>query len=87
MTAKEWLKAACRKVGYDGLLHCVCSILLVVVFSIFLPVWAAAIVSLVTGVTKEICDKYIKHSYFSIKDLICDIVGIAAGAGIVLLLI
>lgn len=70
--------------GYDGLLHIIFSALLfgsfTCIFSAILPCgWTLSISTVLTAVidvVKEILDKRYLSSYFSIKDLACDALGI-----------
>ena len=55
--------------------------IIVIVFGLFLPWWAAGLVSLLVGIGKEMWD--IKHGVANWHDLICDLVGALAGALIV----
>ena len=66
--------------GADGLLHMLCSAVLVSVISWFAPLWLAALLALLVGVGKEIIyDKLMKRGTPQWKDLVADIVGIAIG--------
>lgn len=66
--------------GQDGMLHIICSSILVGVFDLFLPLWIAVIITASIGVAKEIVwDKLLKKGTFDKKDLIADAVGIVIG--------
>ena len=68
-------------VGRDGLLHILCSIVLVGVIDIVLPLWAAIVATAVIGLAKELVwDKWLGRGTFDWKDLLCDLAGIAIGA-------
>ena len=66
--------------GVDGLLHIICSIIIVRFSDLFLPLWTAALIAAVIGVSKEIIwDKLLKKGTFDKKDMIADAKGIAIG--------
>ena len=67
----------------DGLLHIESSALIVVIFGLFLQWWIAGIISLATGIGKELWD--IKHGVPTWHDIICDIIGVIIGIFIVLI--
>lgn len=51
--------------GMDGLLHIICSIIIVRFSDLFLPLWTAALIAAVIGVSKEIIwDKLLKKGTF-----------------------
>ena len=62
----------------DKLLHAETCALIVLVLSRLLPVWAAAGISLLCGITKEVWD--IKHGVPSWRDLAWDGLGILLGS-------
>ncbi len=67
-------------IGQDGLLHILCSIVLVRVIDIFFPLWVAIIATVVIGLAKElIWDKWLGKGTFDKKDLLCDLIGIIIG--------
>jgi hypothetical protein len=67
-------------IGQDGLLHILCSIVLVRVIDIFFPLWVAIIATVVIGLAKElIWDKWLGKGTFDKKDLLCDLTGIIIG--------
>lgn len=67
-------------IGQDGLLHILCSIVLVRVIDIFFPLWVAIISTVVIGLAKElIWDKWLGKGTFDKKDLLCDLIGIIIG--------
>lgn len=66
--------------GQDGLLHIICSSIVVGLFDLFLPLWIAVIIAVVIGTAKEVAwDKLMKKGTFDKKDLIADAVGIIIG--------
>lgn len=66
--------------GQDGLLHIICSSIIVGVFDLFLPLWIAALIAVSIGIVKEVVwDKLVKRGTFDRKDLIADAVGIVIG--------
>lgn len=67
-------------VGTDGLLHIICSVIIVSVLNVLLPLWAAVLITAIVGIGKEfIWDKWLKRGTFEKKDLLCDLVGIVIG--------
>lgn len=67
--------------GVDGLLHIVCSALIVGVAGVFMPLWAAVLVAALVGVGKEVVyDRMLGKGTFDRKDLLADAVGIIIGA-------
>lgn len=75
-----------RWLGTDGLLHVLCSVLIVVVAGMFLPVWASIVTAVVAGIAKEIVwDRMMGHGDASWHDLTCDIIGVALGVAVLLL--
>ena len=70
------------KIGIDGMAHIiVCQNLIMWLSKFFgiVPLWLAIIITVVIFVLKEVYDKYCKKTEFSIKDIICDCVGLALG--------
>lgn len=67
------------KIGLDGMAHIIVCQNLVMWLSKFTPLWLAIIITVVIFFLKEIYDKYCKKTEFSIKDIICDCVGLALG--------
>lgn len=70
------------KIGLDGMAHIiVCQNLIIWLSKFFgiVPLWEAIIITVVIFILKEIYDKYCKKTEFSIKDIICDCVGLALG--------
>ena len=66
-------------IGLDGMAHIIVCQNLVMWLSKFTPLWLAIIITVVIFILKEIYDKYCKKTEFSIKDIICDCVGLASG--------
>lgn len=74
--------------GSDGLLHILCSLVLCALLSAFLPVWAAAGITLAVGIAKELIYDLLLHKGSpQWKDIFADIAGIAAAAVIAVLYI
>ena len=68
-------------VGRDGLLHILCSIVLVGVIDIVLPLWDAIVSTAFMGLAKEIVlVMWLVRGTLDWKDLLCDLAGIAIGA-------
>lgn len=67
------------KIGIDGMAHIIVCQNLVMWLSKYTPLWLAIIITVVIFVLKEVYDKYCKKTEFSIKDIICDCVGLALG--------
>ena len=67
------------KIGLDGMTHIIVCQNLVMWLSKFTPLWLAIIITIAIFILKEIYDKYCKKTEFSIKDIICDCVGLALG--------
>lgn len=62
----------------DGLLHLETSALIAVTLGKFIPLWIAALVTLIIGIGKELWDK--EHGgVASWHDIGCDIAGIVLG--------
>lgn len=74
--------------GSDGLLHILCSLILAALIAAFLPVWAAAAITLAIGIGKELIYDLLLHKGSpQWKDIFADIAGIAAAAVIAVLYI
>lgn len=66
--------------GQDGLMHIICSALIMGVIGHFLPLWLAAVITLVIGLLKELVwDKMMKKGTLEAKDVLCDVIGILIG--------
>lgn len=66
-------------IGLDGMAHIIVCQNLVMWLSKFTTLWLAIIITIAIFILKEIYDKYCKKTEFSIKDIICDCVGLALG--------
>lgn len=66
-------------IGLDGMAHIIVCQNLVMWLSKFTPLWLAIIITIAIFILKEVYDKYCKKTEFSIKDIICDCVGLALG--------
>ena len=67
------------KIGLDGMAHIiVCQNLIIWLSKFFgiVPLWEAIIITIAIFILKEIYEKYCKKT---IKDIICDCVGLALG--------
>lgn len=66
--------------GQDGLLHILCSSIIVGLADLVLPLWIAVIIAALIGLGKEfIYDKWMAKGTFDTKDLVADFVGIIIG--------
>ena len=73
--------------GQDGLAHILVSLVLCAVLGVFLPLWAAVLVTLAVGVLKElIWDKLLKKGTPEWKDILADVLGIILGGSLYLLI-
>lgn len=71
----------------DKYLHCAVSALLVIIFSIFLPLWAAILITLAVGIGKEyIVDLWIRQTKADWWDILADCCGVILGIWIIILL-
>lgn len=67
-------------IGIDGMLHIICSMILVSVIAMLLPSWAAIVITLTVGISKELVwDLWLSKGSASWKDLLCDLLGILIG--------
>ena len=67
-------------VGTDGLLQIICSVIIVSVLNVLLPLWVAVLIAAIAGVGKEfVWDKLLKKGTFEKKGLLCDLIGIIIG--------
>lgn len=74
------IKKILEYTGQDGLLHIICSSLLVGLLTLFTTLTVAVITTAAVGLAKEfIWDKHLKKGTFETKDLICDLIGIFIG--------
>lgn len=68
----------------DGALHILCSLVILLVLSVFFPLWIAIIATVLVGIGKEVYDK-ISYGLFSWKDILFDSIGIVLAVLIFLL--
>lgn len=69
--------------GQDGLAHILVSLVLCAVLGVFLPLWAAAIITLSVGFIKEVVwDLWLEKGTAEWRDIVSDAVGIAICAAI-----
>lgn len=74
--------------GTDGLAHVLVSLVLCAVLAVFLPWWAAMIITLAVGVAKEfVWDLWLKRGTCDLKDVLYDAIGIILSVVILFLLI
>lgn len=66
--------------GIDGLLHIICSTVLVSLLDLILPLIFSIIITLLIGIGKEVVwDKMLGKGTYDKKDIIADIIGILIG--------
>lgn len=66
--------------GTDGLLHIICSSIIVSILGWIFPLWIAMIVTLLVGIGKEVVwDKILKKGCCDKKDIVADVIGILIG--------
>lgn len=80
---KAWnkVKELVGKVRTDGLLHILCSSLIVLAFTPIVGVWWSILIGVVAGIAKEAYDLVSAEAMDfndSVHDLICDLVGIVS---------
>lgn len=72
--------------GQDGLTHILVSLVLCAVLGVFLPLWAAVLITLSVGFIKELVwDKLLKKGTAEWRDIIADAVGVLLGVFIIIL--
>lgn len=72
--------------GQDGLAHILVSLVLCAVLGVFLPLWAAAIITLAVGFIKELVwDLWLEKGTAEWRDIVSDAVGILLGVLIIIL--
>ena len=72
--------------GQDGLAHSLVSLVLCAVLGVFLPLWAAAIITLAVGFIKELVwDLWLEKGTAEWRDIVSDAVGILLGVLIIIL--
>ena len=75
-------------ISTDGLLHILCSSLLVILFYSFFGIFISILITGLIGVIKEILDIFVRKTNTykqSMKDIICDLIGTLIGCGLSLL--
>lgn len=73
-----------QRVGVDKIAHFSVSGLLVFVFGKFVPIWAASILVLILGISKEIYDAKMGGK-IDFKDLLADLLGVAVATIVILI--
>lgn len=68
----------------DGALHILCSLVILLVLSVFFPLWIAISATVLVGIGKEVYDK-LSYGLFSWKDILFDSIGIVLAVLIFLL--
>lgn len=72
--------------GQDGLAHVLVSLVLCGVLSAVVPVWAAVLATMATGIAKELVwDWWLKKGTCEVRDALSDAIGTIIGAFIALL--
>ena len=62
----------------DGGLHFVWAFFFSVILGAFLPFWAVLFLGVALGLAKELIDRYVRDTYFSLADLLFSILGTLA---------
>jgi len=68
-----------NRIGIDKILHVLVSLVLMLEFQRFLPVWGALTVVLAIGIIKEIYDKVSGKGTPDWRDIVADCIGIILG--------
>lgn len=68
-----------NRIGIDKILHVLVSLVLMLEFQRFLPVWGALTVVLAIGIIKEIYDKVSGKGTPDWRDIVADCIGIVLG--------
>lgn len=72
--------------GQDGLAHILVSLVLCAVLGVFLPLWAAVLITLSVGFIKELVwDLWLEKGTAEWRDIIADAVGVLLGVFIIIL--
>lgn len=72
--------------GQDGLTHILVSLVLCAVLGVFLPLWAAVLITLSVGFIKELVwDLWMEKGTAEWRDIVSDAVGILLGVLIIIL--
>lgn len=85
---KNFFTKCMNWISTDGLLHILCSSLLVILFYSFFGMFISILITGLIGVIKEILDIFVRKTNTykqSMKDIICDLIGILIGCGLSLL--
>lgn len=85
---KNFFTKCMNWISTDGLLHILCSSLLIVLFYSFFGIFISILITGLIGVIKEILDIFVRKTNTykqSMKDIICDLIGILIGCGLSLL--
>ena len=73
--------------GQDGLLHLLMSLILCLILSVFMPLWASASITFFIGIAKELVwDNVLGKGSMEMKDIVADIAGVLIGVLSVVLL-
>ena len=71
----------------DKYLHCIISAVLVILLSIFLPIWSAILITLIIGMGKEyIIDLWLRKTKADWYDILADCAGILIGSLLIILI-
>lgn len=66
-----------KYIGIDGLVHIIVCIIIMQILSLILPTLLSTIITAIIGIGKEaIYDYYLKKGTASLKNIICDFIGI-----------
>lgn len=68
-----------NRIGIDKILHVLVSLVLMLEFQRFLPVWGALTVVLTIGIIKEVYDKVSGKGTPDWRDIVADCIGIVLG--------
>lgn len=68
-----------NRIGIDKILHVLVSLVLMLEFQRFLPVWGALTVVLAIGIIKEVYDKVSGKGTPDWRDIVADCIGIILG--------
>lgn len=68
-----------NRIGVDKILHVLVSLVMMLEFRRFLPVWGALTVVLAIGIIKEIYDKVSGKGTPDWRDIVADCIGIVLG--------
>lgn len=68
-----------NRIGIDKILHVLVSLVLMLEFQRFLPVWGALTIVLAIGIIKEVYDKVSGKGTPDWRDIVADCIGIILG--------